>query len=151
MAQDNNTEDETDPDTPDDAPAELNEDELDDNEDGAPVDVADDDDDDVQDDDDDDDDAQTAPRTKRKKSDDDDDDDELLDDDVEEDLDKILKDRLVAADDDVEDDNEPVSGAGGEQLQPKQRDEQLCSTCFLLVKSNAPNCPIGDDDCPIFS
>ena len=148
MAQDNNTDEETDPDAIDDAPAEVDEDELDDDDD-APVDV-DDDDDDV-DDDDDEEAAEASPRTKRKKSDEDDDDDELLDDDVEEDLDKILKDRLVAADDEAEDSSAPVRGAGGEQLQPKQRDEQLCSTCFLLVKSNAPNCPIGDDDCPIFS
>jgi hypothetical protein len=137
MAEDNKTDEENDPDAIDDAPAELNEDELDD-------------DDGDSDDDDDDDSAQDTPRTKRKKSDEDDDDEELLDDDVEEDLDKILKDRLVAADDD-EETSAPVSGASGEQLQPKQRDEQLCSTCFLLVRSNAPNCPIGDDDCPIFS
>ncbi|MBG7603787.1 MAG: hypothetical protein IZT58_04010 [Actinobacteria bacterium] len=134
MAEDNKTDEENDPDAIDDAPAELNEDELDED-----------------DDDDDDDAAQDTPRTKRKKTDEEDDDEELLDDDVEEDLDKILKDRLVAADDEEEDNSKPVSGAGGEQLQPKQRDEQLCSTCFLLVRSNAPNCPIGDDDCPIFS
>ncbi len=78
----------------------------------------------------------------------------LTDDDVEEDLDKILKDRMVAADDDDEDDedDEPeIRGEGGERLQPKQQDEQLCSSCFLLVRASAPNCPVGDDDCPIFS
>ena len=141
MADDKTKDEETDSDAADDATAtELNEDELDDDDDGAP-----------DDDDDDDDDESDSPNTKRGKSDDDDD-DELLDDDVEEDLDKILKDRLVAADDEeAEADTKPVRGAGGEQLQPKQRDEQLCSSCFLLVRSNAPNCPIGDDDCPIFS
>jgi hypothetical protein len=99
-----------------------------------------------------------APRTKRKKradDEEDDDDEELLaDDDVEEDLDKILKDRMVASDEDDEDDedDEPeVRGEGGERLMPKQQDEQLCSKCFLLVKTSAPNCPVGDDDCPIFS
>lgn len=141
MADDKTTKKETDPEAVEDAPGQLNEDELDDDDDGAPDD----------DDDDDDDDESDSPSTKRSKSDDDDD-DELLDDDVEEDLDKILKDRLVAADDEAADaDPQPVRGAGGEQLQPKQRDEQLCSSCFLLVRSNAPNCPIGDDDCPIFS
>ena len=101
-----------------------------------------------------------APRTKRKKrvsdDEDDDEDDELLtDDDVEEDLDKILKDRMVAADEDEDDDDEEdepeIRGEGGERLQPKQQDEQLCPSCFLLVRSSAPNCPVGDDDCPIFS
>ena len=43
-----------------------------------------------------------------------------------------------------------VKGEGGERLMPKQQDEQLCSSCFLLVRSSAPNCPVGDDDCPIF-
>lgn len=133
---------ENDSDVVEDAPKEINEDELDDDEDGGPE--SDDDDED------DDDESSDSPQTKRSKSDDDDD-DEMLDDDVEEDLDKILKDRLVAADDEDEENNEPVRGASGEQLQPKQRDEQLCSSCFLLVRSNAPNCPIGDDDCPIFS
>lgn len=141
MADDKTRDEEVDPDAVDDKAPVLNEDELDDDEDGGPDD----------DDDDDDDEESDAPRTKRTKRDEDDDDEELLDDDVEEDLDKILKDRLVAADDEAEEETGPVKGAGGEQLQPKQRDEQLCSSCFLLVRSNAPNCPIGDDDCPIFS
>ena len=84
-----------------------------------------------------------------------DDDDLVDDDDVEEDLDKILKDRLVAKededDDEVEEEPADSRGEGGERLQPKQQNEQLCSACFLLVKSSAPNCPVGDDDCPIFS
>src|SRR6187431_965391 len=98
-----------------------------------------------------------TPRTRRKKrdEDDDDDDDELIaDDDVEADLDKILKDRMVAVeDDDDEDEDEEVDvrGDGAERLQPKQQDEQLCPSCFLLVRASAPNCPVGDDDCPIFS
>ena len=32
-----------------------------------------------------------------------------------------------------------------------ERPEQLCPTCFLLVRQGAPVCPIGDDECPIFS
>jgi hypothetical protein len=124
-------------------------DDLDDDDDGA----APDDDDDDLDDDDDDEVENEAPKTRRKSTDDDDDDDELLDDDVEEDLDKILKDRLVVADEEEEeeaDEPEP-KGEGDERLQPKQQNEQLCSSCFLLVKTSAPNCPVGDDDCPIFS
>ena len=58
----------------------------------------------------------------------------------------------MAADDEEEEADEPEpKGEGDERLQPKQQNEQLCSSCFLLVKSSAPNCPVGDDDCPIFS
>ena len=99
-----------------------------------------------------------APRTRRKKRDEDDDDDDeelLADDDVETDLDKILKDRMVTVDEEVdedeEDDEADVRGEGSERLLPKQQDEQLCPSCFLLVRASAPNCPVGDDDCPIFS
>ena len=54
--------------------------------------------------------------------------------------------------DDADEEDEPEArGEGGERLQPKQQDEQLCSSCFLLVRTSAPNCPVGDDDCPIFS
>ena len=38
----------------------------------------------------------------------------------------------------------------GDRLQPKRADEQLCPNCFLLVRANAPGCPVGDDACPIF-
>lgn len=105
-------------------------------------------DDDKEDDKEDDD----APRTARKKPDEEEDDEEDLvdDDDVEADLDKILKDRMVTADDADADEPDDRS-EGGERLQPKQQNEQLCPSCFLLVKSSAPNCPVGDDDCPIFS
>ncbi|MET0911479.1 MAG: hypothetical protein ABWZ99_18585 [Ilumatobacteraceae bacterium] len=123
------------------------------------LDVDDDDvvvDDDAVVEDDDDDAVADTPRTRRKKRDDDDedDDDELIaDDDVEADLDKILKDRMVTVeeDDDDEDEEVDVRGDGAERLQPKQQDEQLCPSCFLLVRATAPNCPVGDDDCPIFS
>ncbi|MFP5487648.1 MAG: DUF4193 family protein, partial [Acidimicrobiia bacterium] len=80
----------------------------------------------------------------------------LAPDDVEADLDTILKDRMVAADDDDDDDDDddvPATDERGESidgLQPKRADEILCSSCFLLVRPNAPGCPVGDDDCPIF-
>ncbi len=75
-------------------------------------------------------------------------------DDVEADLDTILKDRLVSAEEANEDeeDEEPDDRAeSGDRLQPKRADEQLCPSCFLLVRQGAPVCPVGDDDCPIFS
>src|SRR6478736_8614886 len=85
--------------------------------------------------------------------DDDDDDDMLAPDDVEADLDTILKDRLVAADDEGNDDDEEPEDRTetGDRLQPKRADEQLCPSCFLLVRQSAPGCPVGDDECPLFT
>jgi hypothetical protein len=54
-----------------------------------------------------------------------------------------------------EEDDEEVEpderGEGIDRLQPKRPDEQLCPSCFLLVRASAPACPVGDDECPIFS
>lgn len=85
--------------------------------------------------------------------DEDEDDDMIAPDDVEADLDTILKDRLVATEDEVnEDEEEPEErGESADRLQPKRADEQLCSSCFLLVRQTAPVCPVGDDDCPLFA
>jgi hypothetical protein len=84
----------------------------------------------------------------------DDDDDIIAPDDVEADLDTILKDRLVAADDDggEDEEDEPEDRSeSSDRLQPKRADEQLCPSCFLLVRNSAPICPVGDDECPLFS
>lgn len=83
----------------------------------------------------------------------DDDDDIIAPDDVEADLDTILKDRLVAADEDGGDDEEDEPedrSESSDRLQPKRADEQLCPSCFLLVRNSAPICPVGDDECPLF-
>jgi len=94
-----------------------------------------------------------TPR-RRVSEEEDEDEDMLAPDDVEADLDTILKDRLVTADEtnEDEDDEAEADDRGGEsdRLQPKRADEQLCSRCFLLVRRNAPNCPVGDDSCPLF-
>jgi hypothetical protein len=84
--------------------------------------------------------------------DEDEDDDMLAPDDVEADLDTILKDRLVAVEDETnEDEEEPEErGEQADRLQPKRADEQLCPNCFLLVRQSAPMCPVDDDDCPLF-
>jgi hypothetical protein len=84
---------------------------------------------------------------------DDDDDDMVAPDDVEEDLSKILKDRLASEDLPAEEDEVPDNeerSTGDDELQPKRADELLCNSCFLLVRKNAPMCPIGDDACPVF-
>jgi len=70
-------------------------------------------------------------------ADDEDDDEDLVDpDDVEADLDTILKDRLVAADDEAEEDDEEVEvddrGDPVDRIQPKRPGEFVCQSCFLL-------------------
>lgn len=103
-------------------------------------------------DDDEDDDDTSGPVRRAAAGEEEDDDDELLaPDDVEADLDTILKDRMVAAEDEDESEDEPEDrGEGGDRLQPKRADERLCPRCFLLVRKGAPACPVGDDDCPLF-
>ena len=107
----------------------------------------------LDDDDDDDDDSMGATIVRKPGDDDDDDDDMVAPDDVEEDLSKILKDRLASEDLPAEEDEVPDNeerSTGDDELQPKRADELLCSSCFLLVRKNAPMCPIGDDACPVF-
>ena len=113
--------------------------------------------DEVEEDADEDEDATPDTPLRRSTTDDDDDDDDMLTpDDVEADLDTILKDRLVSAEqaagEDDEDEEPEDRSDPGDRLQPKRPDEQLCSNCFLLVRNSAPGCPVGaDDDCPIFA
>jgi hypothetical protein len=117
--------------------------------------VADDEDEDE--DDEDDDDTRATTRTKRRAADEeeDEDDDLLSPDDVEADLDRILKDRMVTTEEDGDEEDEEVEpddrGDTADRLQPKRPDEQLCPSCFLLVRASAPGCPVGDDACPIFN
>jgi hypothetical protein len=120
------------------------------------LDILDDDlEDDLVDDDDladDEDDTLGTPVVRKGKDDEDDEDDMVAPDDVEEDLAEILKDRLASEDLPAEEDEvqETDDRTGGEDtLQPKRADETLCSSCFMLVRKNAPVCPMGDDECPI--
>lgn len=101
----------------------------------------------------DDDDSMGATIVRKPGDDDDDDDDMVAPDDVEEDLSKILKDRLASEDLPAEEDEVPDNeerSTGDDELQPKRANELLCNSCFLLVRKNAPMCPIGDDACPVF-
>ncbi|CAN5850854.1 hypothetical protein BH20ACT4_BH20ACT4_09550 [soil metagenome] len=100
----------------------------------------------------------SARRGKTEEDEEEEDEDMLAPDDVEADLDRILKDRMVTSDeqdegddDDIEDATPGERGEDPSRLQPKRSDEQLCGTCFLLVRASAPLCPVGDDNCPIFS
>ena len=66
----------------------------------------------------------------------------------------IVCDMSTAEDtpDEDEEEAEPEErGEAGDRLQPKRADEQLCPSCFLLVRRTAPSCLIGDEDCPLFS
>lgn len=99
-------------------------------------------------------DESAGPSRRAVPAEDEDEDEDLLaPDDVEADLDTILKDRMVAADDEGDDDeDEPEErGEQADRLQPKRADEQLCPSCFLLVRHSAPVCPVGDEECPLFS
>jgi hypothetical protein len=63
------------------------------------------------------------------------DDDEPDPDDVEADLDTILKDRLVVADDDEDDDEEPPEPEDrgeGAKVRPRAPGEFVCRSCFLV-------------------
>jgi len=84
--------------------------------------------------------APTAGRKRRATDDEEEDDDEEeFDDDVEVTLDVILKERLLAAEVD-EDPEEPSDGEdrsdGSQRVLPKQPDEFVCQSCFL-VKNRA--------------
>ena len=61
---------------------------------------------------------------------------------------------MVAAEDEEDEEEEDVPPTSVARpldgLQPKRADEMLCSSCFLLVRPNAPGCPVEDDNCPIF-
>ncbi|MCH1489372.1 MAG: hypothetical protein L7T83_03030 [Ilumatobacteraceae bacterium] len=137
----------------------INEEEFDadaEDDDGEFEDSNDEKDGDYSDDDDDDDDDSGANSRSESKEDEDDDDDLVNEDDVEADLDTILKDRMVTVEDDEEEEGEtPVivdnSAEAVDGVQPKRSDEKVCPSCFLLVRSGAPTCPVGDDDCPIIS
>jgi hypothetical protein len=91
-------------------------------------------------DDDDDDDDSTADSRRQSKDDEDDDDDLVNEDDVEADLDTILKDRMVTVEDNKEEEEgTPVvvdnSAELSDGVQPKRSDEQVCPSCFLIVRS----------------
>jgi hypothetical protein len=140
-------------------PAELDEDELDDELLVEEDELVDPDDDfvAVEEDEEEEDDTsgpvrRSVVKDKDKDEEEDEDDDMLAPDDVEADLDTILKDRLVAAEDEDENEEEEPEerGEAVDRLQPKRADEQLCPSCFLLVRQSAPGCPVGDDDCPLF-
>jgi hypothetical protein len=83
-----------------------------------------------------------GPRVVVVGTEEEDDDEDLVDpDDVEADLDSILKDRMVAADDDAPDDDEDEAevddrGDPLDRIAPKRPGEFVCQSCFLLKSAN---------------
>jgi hypothetical protein len=82
-------------------------------------------------------DEDAEPAARRTVAEDEDDDEDLVDpDDVEADLDTILKDRLVASDDEAEDDEDEVEvddrGDPVDRILPKRPGEFVCQSCFLV-------------------
>jgi hypothetical protein len=76
-------------------------------------------------------------KARRPATEEEDDDEDLVDpDDVEADLDRILKDRLVAADEEGDDDEEEVEvddrGDPVDRILPKRPGEFVCQSCFLV-------------------
>jgi hypothetical protein len=119
-------------------PEDLDEEDLEDLDEDV---LVDDEDDALVDDDEEDDDAVevpvgTAKETAEGEDDDDEDDDDLEPDDVEASLDEILKERLVVVEDEDEDDEEaPDTDDRAEattKVLPKQPDEFVCQSCFLV-------------------
>ncbi|MCE2531032.1 MAG: hypothetical protein J4F44_00865 [Acidimicrobiia bacterium] len=85
--------------------------------------------------------------------------DEVDPDNLEADLNTILRDRIAAADDVVDDEEagEVETGQPAELLgsvTPRRDDEWLCEGCFLLVSKSQlgsrtePRCPSGEEICP---
>ena len=99
------------------------------------------------------------PRGARSGDEEEEDEDEADPDDVEADLDKILKDRIAANEDDDEDEEleeqaPRTVGETADGVQPKKANEFMCTGCFLLVNAaqfGPPDhleCPVGESVCP---
>ena len=103
--------------------------------------------------------AEAAPKARKKRDEEEEDDDEADPDDVEADLDKILKDRIAANEDDDEDEEleeqaPRTVGETADGVQPKKANEFMCTGCFLLVNAaqfgpaDHLECPVGESVCP---
>lgn len=74
-------------------------------------------------------------------------------DEAEEDLLTILEHKMNSEEnaetvETIEDD--PIENINDAVIIPRQKNEQHCQRCWMLVRNNAPGCPAHDDDCPIF-
>ncbi len=95
---------------------------------------------------------------RKKGAEEEDDDDEDVDpDDVEADLDRILKDRIAAYEDEEDEEEVAAPKAAADTpdgVQPKKAHEFMCTGCFLLVNPGqfgpvgSMECPVGEEICP---
>jgi hypothetical protein len=139
MAEDDDFEEIDEPDDPDVVDLEALEDEE-----GLDDDIVDDLEDDldvVDEDEDEEDDDSPAVVTADEDEEEDEDEDVIDPDDVEAGLDVILKDRLVAIDEEDDEDEEETPdaeerGDGSTKVLPKRPGEFVCQSCFLLKHSS---------------
>lgn len=101
------------------------------------------------------DDTEEEERPRRKPREDDDENELATADDQEEDLLKILEDKLRTTDEFAPEGEETPfetddSTDGTPLIQPRRPDEDHCQQCFLLVRKTAPKCPVDHDLCPKF-
>ncbi|NCX60869.1 MAG: hypothetical protein EBW98_06715, partial [Actinobacteria bacterium] len=101
------------------------------------------------------DDTEEEERPRRKRRDDEDENELATADDQEEDLLKILEDKLRTSDEFAPEGEETPFEAddstdGTPLIQPRRPDEDHCQQCFLLVRKSAPKCPVDHDLCPKF-
>ncbi|NDI16029.1 MAG: hypothetical protein EBY88_07230 [Actinobacteria bacterium] len=101
------------------------------------------------------DDTEEEERPRRRRRDDEDENELATADDQEEDLLKILEDKLRTSDEFAPEGEETPFEAddstdGTPLIQPRRPDEDHCQQCFLLVRKSAPKCPVDHDLCPKF-
>ena len=101
------------------------------------------------------DDTEEEERPRRKRRDDEDENELATADDQEEDMLKILEDKLRTSDEFAPEGEETPFEAddstdGTPLIQPRRPDEDHCQQCFLLVRKSAPKCPVDHDLCPKF-
>jgi len=105
------------------------------------------------DDDDDGQDDVAAPAPEEDEEDEDDDEEDIDPSDVEDDLEKILRDRIAAGDDEEDEDDAAPSPKAARQVAPLRSNEWRCDQCFMIVglsqfgSRRDPVCPSGEDPC----
>jgi len=97
---------------------------------------------------------ESAPSVEPSNNQDESDENDLdFSDEAEEDLLTILEHKINSEEnaevaETVEDDS--TENVNDSIIIPRQKNEQHCQRCWMLVRTNAPKCPAHDDDCPIF-
>ncbi len=94
-----------------------------------------------------------APAPEEDEEDEDDEEEDVDPSDVEADLEKILRDRIAAGDDEDDEDDAARSPKAARQVAPLRSNEWRCDQCFMIVGASQfgsrhdPVCPSGEDPC----